>query len=486
MPVDLTHPDPIDLADPRFQPLLEKLQGNILKSHGRDYAMHSFFRFRGDPAAARRLVAELTRRYVTSAAEQEQQIARFKAGHEQELFGALMLSAKGMKLLGLTLPAGFGEATLQPATSAPVSFANPMKDAAAVFADQPDQWDAGYRGGDIDGMLLLAMGHAEEPYDADAIPTALLDAAKDANALIDGAAEVVAFEIGQQQRRGDDAVEHFGFIDGISQPALVTSDLPPPQDRTENDPSAGLALALLRDPFVRDDDACGSFFVFRKLEQNVRLFRDEEARLAAALGGIPRDQAGAMMVGRFQDGTPTVLAGAPSGASPPVNNFSYAVDPGTPPAFPAKCPFHAHIRKTNPRGDIGRQFGGGAAVDENERQRRVVRRGITYGSRDNDLGDAPSGGVGLLFQCYQSSIPDQFAFMQNSWANNEDFVRPGGSGHDSIIGQGPRGVEQTWPGPWGSNATRKLPGQRQLVTDKGGEFFWTPSMPFLQSLTATA
>jgi deferrochelatase/peroxidase EfeB len=90
--------------------------------------------------------------------------------------------------------------------------------------------------------------------------------------------------------------------------------------------------------------------------------------------------------------------------------------------------------------------------------------------------------VGLLFQCYQRSIPDQFAFMQNAWANSEDFVRPGGSGHDSIIGQGPRTVQQSWPKAFGKPEQAKLPGQRQLVQDRGGEFFWTPSMAFLRGL----
>ena len=140
----------------------------------------------------------------------------------------------------------------------------------------------------------------------------------------------------------------------------------------------------------------------------------------------------------------------------PENDFTYASDAALPDAFPAKCPFQAHIRKTNPRGDIARQFKLPAEADRDERRRRVVRRGITYGSRDNGMKDSPTGDVGLLFQCYQRSIPDQFAFMQSSWANSPDFVRPGGTGQDSVIGQGSRGTKGTWPMPWGSKNTKEL------------------------------
>src|SRR5215213_8698620 len=91
-----------------------------------------------------------------------------------------------------------------------------------------------------------------------------------------------------------------------------------------------------------------------------------------------------------------------------------------------RCPFHAHIRKTNPRGDIARQFG---APDAAERDHRIARRGITYGERNRHpnafqaLDDLPSKDVGLLFMCFQASIRDQFAFMQRGWANNQGFVK---------------------------------------------------------------
>jgi deferrochelatase/peroxidase EfeB len=200
-------------------------------------------------------------------------------------------------------------------------------------------------------------------------------------------------------------------------------------------PFEPLKLVLLPDPLTKDPDCLGSYFVFRKLEQNVRGFIIEEQQLAEKLGlqGADRDRAGAMAVGRFRDGTPLVLSPTDGFAPPQENNFRYASsDPDA-----LKCPFHAHIRKTNPRGDIVKR----GVTEEAERSRRIARRGIPFGERNPDpdhfnaLGDVPSGGVGLLFMCFQSSIRKQFAFMQRGWANNKDFVHKPDTGLDPVIGQ---------------------------------------------------
>ncbi|MGL5796173.1 MAG: hypothetical protein ACRC06_17575 [Waterburya sp.] len=105
-----------------------------------------------------------------------------------------------------------------------------------------------------------------------------------------------------------------------------------------------------------------------------------------------------------------------------------------------KCPFHANIRKTNPRGE---STAIGATLEE-ERSHIMARRGITYGTRNAEielngriieLKDKPIGGVGLLFMAYQSNFANQFEFTQVSWANNPNFVKPD-TGIDPVIGQG--------------------------------------------------
>ena len=72
----------------------------------------------------------------------------------------------------------------------------------------------------------------------------------------------------------------------------------------------------------------GSYFVFRKLEQNVRLFKDEEEKLADRLGltGDDAERAGAMIIGRFEDGTPLAVQADAGSHSPVQNDFTYDSD----------------------------------------------------------------------------------------------------------------------------------------------------------------
>jgi hypothetical protein len=91
--------------------------------------------------------------------------------------------------------------------------------------------------------------------------------------------------------------------------------------------------------------------------------------------------------------------------------------------------------------------------------------------------------------CFQSSITDQFAFMQESWVNNEGFVQPGPpvTGPDPVIAQAAAGTAtpQTWHPEYG-NPSPTAPTVAfsfgQFVTLKGGEFFFAPSIPFLKGL----
>ncbi|QMS90527.1 Dyp-type peroxidase [Nostoc edaphicum CCNP1411] len=50
-----------------------------------------------------------------------------------------------------------------------------------------------------------------------------------------------------------------------------------------------------------------------------------------------------------------------------------------------------------------------------------------YGTEISDysnLDRLPTGGVGLLFMCYQSDIWEQFEFIQRFWSNNPTFLEP--------------------------------------------------------------
>lgn len=171
-----------------------------------------------------------------------------------------------------------------------------------------------------------------------------------------------------------------------------------------------------------------------------------------------------------------------------MNNFSYDSDPQG-----AKCPFQAHIRKTNPRGS------GGFEPPAGERRHLMVRRGQTYGERADVPFDTsvpvqqrPTGGVGLLFMAFNATISvddnfgaAQFDFTQSVWANNPDFPAvPAGTpppGLDPVIGQGARPA-QTYPTRWAGPATTEVDAVAQAVRMKGGEYFFMPSLAFLRSL----
>src|SRR5205085_9834697 len=108
--------------------------------------------------------------------------------------------------------------------------------------------------------------------------------------------------------RGD-GIENFGYVDGRSQPLMLEEDIDDEIAKTGSaqwNPAFPLSLALVQDPGTTEPTAFGSYFVFRKLEQNVQEFKSREQQVADALGltGEDRELAGAMIVGRFEDGTP--------------------------------------------------------------------------------------------------------------------------------------------------------------------------------------
>ena len=291
--------------------------------------------------------------------------------------------------------------------------------------------------------------------------------------------------------RNGEGIEHFGYVDGRSQPIFLTEDVENErlrQDGATNwDPKFGAGRAIVPDPTGVDPSSqFGSYFVYRKLEQNVRQFKDEENKLAARLGltGDDAERAGAMIVGRFEDGTPlTIQAGAGS-HSPVQNDFTYDSD-----GDGGKCPFFAHIRKVNPRSS------GGFEPAAGERLHIMARRGQTYGVRTDDPNDGqitnkPKKDVGLLFMAFNADISQQFEFAQKTWANNVGFPKvPQGRsapGLDMVIGQGQR-PNIDGPKIWGVDFA--VAGQHkvvapvpQAVTMKGGEYFFMPSLPTLTSL----
>lgn len=495
----LNNDKPIDPLDEANAVWLKNLQGNILNGHGRDHTAHLFLRLPDDIGCAKAVVRELAD-HVTSAHKQERERQQYKVFRiPGRLFANLFLSASGYRKLGFdsdVLEAAFREEPDEPRPTASNFLEGMAKHAEADLGDVPPAtWDKGFESGDIDAMLLLA--DDDENH-----------LAREARRLVDDLetrCEVARIERGTALRNDDgEGIEHFGYIDGRSQPLYLTADFEGLENGTIGpetteqggrvdkwNPFEPLKRVLIPDPLGPDGDCLGSYFVFRKLEQNVRNFTIEEQRLADKLGleGEDRERAGAMTVGRFRNGAPLALSRTDGFAPPQENNFRFDQDDRD----ALKCPFQAHIRKTNPRGDIIEQLGGDEAA---ERRRRITRRGIPYGKRDRKpnvfqaLDDLPSAGVGLLFMCFQASIRAQFAFMQRGWANNQDFVKDT-TGIDPIIGQQDRDdpnqppvelIDHTWRPKYGVAEPEQPFFFGKFVTMKGGEFFFAPSIPFLHAL----
>ncbi len=443
---------------------LEDLQANIFKHHGRDNAAHVFLKFKAGTAAAAKawIKTKLKPRLTTAKKQLDDAVAHRLHHTDGGPLWTLQLSATGYSFLGFDV------------TKLDTTFRAGIKASVAKLNDPPvAKWEA-WAQGDIDAMILIAdAGQANVQFIAMALATEVA-----------AFADVLHTQLGHQQRnvRGD-GIEHFGYVDGRSQPIMLTSEMAEESDGTTLfDPSAGPAQVLVPDPFGAPG-ASGSYFVFRKLEEKVRSFKIHEQELANALGltGDARELAGALVIGRFEDGTPVTLANEPliESSSKPnhkfaPNNFDYRND-----VQGAKCPFHGHIRKSNPRGS-----GPGGLVDE--QSRRMARRGITYGERTDDgsnISTMPEGDVGLLFMSFQKDIAKQFEFIQQSWVNDPAFPQNhGGTGFDPVLGQHPSGAPATqrWPQVWGQTPVVPVSFSfADFVVMKGGAYFFSPSLSSL-------
>ncbi|WP_406404709.1 Dyp-type peroxidase [Streptomyces sp. NBC_00879] len=496
MPLDLANKSPIGPKD-AFSDLpsdldmyLRDIQGNILKSHGRDHSQHLFIQFT-EPAEARKWLGSMAGRVTSASKQWKDSLQRRKIFAEAEkqsypaawreaqlterasdIFINVLISKKGYDKLGT--PAG------QIPQDAAFLRGAQNKETTTKLGDPPvsapaghDQWEAGFQQ-DLHALVIVA---------DDSAAKVALEADRISDEVGRSGGRIAHREIGTVLRYGENGPvrEHFGFVDGVSNPLFYAADVEkakPVDGQFRFDPSAPLGLVLVKDPGGDKETGYGTYFVYRKLEQNIAQFNHDRFVLATAIAQADgreaaneadKDLAGAYIMGRFRDGAPVVEFASESGVGKDIpNNFDYKQDPNG-----DKCPFQAHTRKTNPRGDTGSPL---------ERDARIVRRAISF-----DV----AGKVGLLFLCAQSSIPNQFEFMQKSWCNDPKFLRPEvrpnppgalDTGLDPIIGQG-EVTEQEWPQKHGNNERIKAT-LKQSVTMMGGEYFFMPSLSFLEKAGA--
>jgi len=460
----------IDPEDPQFRQMFANLQCNILKSHGRDCAVHIFLKFTAPRDQVKAWIRNFSRTHVTSAGEQHRQTQEFKRSKTPGgLVGSFFLSAEGYKHLGLNVDRfeDNDETFREGMKHKDFDLLGRIVDTNNKDSESGD-WEAVFQG-TIHAMILLARDdHSILETEANKV---IADVAGVATVLTAEYGEGLRNDTLQANGKGQ-AIEHFGYVDGRSIPVFLKDDVAREEvtGTDQWDPTANLSLVLVADPHTNVEDSFGSYFVFRKLEQNVEGFNLGVADLASKLG-IDQKLAGAFCVGRFKDGTPVTLQN--TDALGVVNNFEYksADKAGN------KCPAHAHIRKVNPRGTTP------FTSQNSERNRRIVRRGITYGKANNQ--SPPREGVGLLFMCYQRDINEQFEFIQRTWADNPNFpknlILPE-TGDDPLIGQDTdRSAAQNWPKNWGGSGRRRV-NFGGYITLKGGEYFFAPSLSFLKNI----
>jgi Dyp-type peroxidase family len=361
----------------------------------------------------------------------------------------------------------------------------------------PEKWVRGFVSDRIDGVFLITGPNAPfVTYHGNTV-----------REWLGSTIEPVYSEMGTVRPGRQKGHEHFGFVDGISQPGirgltpvsrpsaapdqgLAGQDLIWPGEfilgypgQDPHDPAKPGPIAPLPAPWARN----GTYMVFRRLEQLVPEFRNFVAARAQRFG-ISAELLAARMVGRWRSGAPLELAPLKdnlslAGNDKQNNDFSYADDP-----FQRACPYAAHIRKANPRDDLpGRRA--------EMLTHRIMRAAIPFGPEIMPGETRTVHSRGLMFVCYQTSIPRQFEYIQSLHADDPWFVggkvRPDGGapvtpGFDPIIGQAPNGGPRTMDEPvpnfphGNRRTTLDMPEEFVVLTAAG--YFFVPSLTALRTV----
>ena len=247
-------------------------------------------------------------------------------------------------------------------------------------------------------------------------------------------------------------VDHFGYIDGISQPRPEFREGPAPQpardrvalgevlhgyanDRQDGPPG-------LYDTLDGEGSAThwrqkwhhkalrfqknGSYLVVRKIGMERYAFDGwldthkhavaDELNISA---GAARALLKAKLMGRDANGAP--LADNANGST---NNFDFGGD------LPGKiCPHAAHIRRANPR-KIDNSLTSPIATraEFNRPTPRLLRRGMLFGE---------PGSGGLMFMAYAASIAEQYEVIQR-WLNTGNSTDVASANNDILTGVQPK------------------------------------------------
>ena len=446
---------------------LDDIQGMALRGYQFPFGRHLVLRM-SDQAATRHWFGRIAARVTTVAALENQPDHAINVA----------LSWQGLAALGLP-----GE-SLQ---SFPEEYRQGMAARARRLGDvgesAPEHWEVPFGRAEVHILVLIsaltdaARGAAEQQMLADlAAPGSPVVIYRQDVALLPDTQGIPV------------PVEHFGFRDGIGQPAIEGSGVPLVRgqgvfeagswrplktgefvlghpDETGNLPAAPLPASLGFD---------GTYLVWRKLHQHVARFR--EFLHQAAENDDERLLIAAKMMGRWPSGAPLALAAASddtslAGEAGRNNDFTYADD-----LKGLACPIGAHIRRMNPRAGLT-----GPEASSVHRH-RVLRQGLPYGARLPPGGDdgADRGAVIILIN---ADIGRQFEFVQSVWMNDGNFADLGDE-KDPVLGNHDAAGFFTIPRP--VPPRKRLTGVPAFVSTRGGEYFFLPGIHALATFALPA
>lgn len=511
----------------------QDIQGNVVPGFNKDHQQFLFLRFSA-ASSARQWLGRLAPRVASMdevlAFRREFRTQRLRRGVRETGMTAtwisIALSHPGIvALIGAERAESFGEQSFRQGLAERSTYLGDPTDPA--HPGHRSKWVVGGPGNEADALVIVA---ADDPTDLVATVEEILRGANDHGITL-------LFE-----QRGDtlpaplQGHEHFGFKDGISQPAIRGAlsrnpgDLINPRYLADTDPHAKLfakpgqpliwpGQILLGeprqdplDPSLPADPATnfpawarrGSYLVCRRLRQDVMAFWEFAAALATDSGMTPV-QAAAQLVGRWPSGAPVLRSPGSDDLALAGDEFAnnhFLFDDATRPSVMAPlpgyagdrhpaavadilgrvCPHAAHIRKMNPR-DSATDFGAPADT----LLRLMVRRGIPFGEPLAGVADPAAELIaaerGLMFVAYASTIEDQFEFVSRRWANSP--VQPNLGGQDPIIGQRNRAGLRTrvleLTAADGTPRTIEL--ETEWVTATGGGYFFAPPISAISGIS---
>lgn len=434
-----------------------EIQGDIIAGAKKDHVQLLLLKFEDDKLARtwlRRLRPRIATTRQVAAFNAEFSKARKQSGGDDPRALNAVWRVVSFTYPGLRLLAGRDPFPSVPPGSTQEAFKQGPAARADLLGDTgqcaPEHWLFGNGTGQpIHAVLTVA---ADRPQD---LRVALTEEREEAARH----KVVIVFEQDgatlEGSRRGK---EHFGFKDGISEPAVQGFDQPDP-DRPEHKKGSPGTRIIPAGEFVvgherdggRPNDlpgwaTNGSFQVLRRLAQDVPGWWAQVAVRLKELkeqGKVPPEATtewlAARLVGRWRSGTPVAKcphADTPSDAEAwSDNDISYQDD-----LEGEITPLFSHLRKTSPRDGLLLKSSDEQTVPEKGALdgRRIMRRGIPYGRPFDPAGSAgngPDAPRGLVFVCYQSDLVRQFEFIQKDWIEEPNFPsRDQPPGRDPLVG----------------------------------------------------